>query len=197
MPTIVFASHNRGKVKELQALFADTAYVIQPLSDWSIEAPPETGLTFVENALIKARHSAKHTGLAAIADDSGLVVPALQGAPGIFSARYAGEHASDQDNIEQLLAAMADLPPEQRGAYYFCSLVWLRHPRDPAPLICQAQWAGEILTTPRGGGGFGYDPLFWLPELASTAAELAPELKNQYSHRGQAVRQLLALASTC
>jgi XTP/dITP diphosphohydrolase len=152
----------------------------------------ETGLTFVENALLKARNAAAHTGLAAIADDSGIEVDALHGAPGIYSARYAGAGASDQANLEKLLAVLRDVPEAARTARFQCLLVYLRHADDPTPLICQGTWEGRILDAPRGENGFGYDPVFYVPTHDCTSAELPPEVKNALSHRGQALRKLVA-----
>lgn len=157
-----------------------------------IEDADETGLSFVENAILKARHAAQASGLPAIADDSGLEVDALNGAPGIYSARFAGPDATDEHNNHKLLKALATLPPEQRTARFQCLLVYLRHAQDPTPLICQGTWEGRILESPCGNNGFGYDPLFWLPEQNCSSAELPPDTKNRLSHRGQALRQLLA-----
>ena len=168
------------------------AIEVVPLSQFTRAAIPETGLTFVENAIIKARHAAQLAKLPAIADDSGLEVDALQGAPGIYSARYAGEHASDEDNLRKLLAALSGRKAAERTARYCCALVYLRWEHDPFPLISQASWEGRIGETPRGSGGFGYDPIFELPQRAITVAELPAEEKNQLSHRGQALRGLVA-----
>ncbi len=190
--TIVVATGNRGKLKEFQALLASMSLTIVPQSDFAVPEAEENGLTFVENALIKARQAARHTGLPAIADDSGLEVDALQGAPGIHSARFAGAGASDADNNRRLLAALEGVPEVQRTARFRCVLVFLRHAEDPAPLICEGVWPGTILTEPRGAGGFGYDPLFWVAAENATAAELPPQHKNRISHRGQAMRALLA-----
>ncbi len=189
---IVLASNNPGKVREIGAMLADSGIEILPQSAFAVSEVEETGLTFVENALLKARHAAEHTGLPAIADDSGLVVDALNGAPGIYSARYAGENASDADNLHKLLEAMADVPDEQRSARFVCLMVFLRHAADPLPLICQGIWEGRITTAPSGAGGFGYDPVFFVPEKGCTSAELPPEEKNRLSHRGQALRCLTA-----
>jgi len=192
---VVLATSNPGKIRELQALLAPLGFEVLPQSLFTAVSVPETGLSFVENAIIKARHAAGVSGLPAIADDSGLEVDALQGAPGILSARYAGEQASDQDNLCKLVAALKDVPPARRGARYRCALAWMRWDRDPAPLICQAQWDGRIIDTPRGTGGFGYDPVFELPE-GFTAAELPAQDKNRVSHRGRALQMLVrALAA--
>ena len=189
---IVLASNNPGKVREIGALLADSGIEILPQSDFAVSEVEETGPTFVENAILKARHAAEHTGLPAIADDSGLVVDALNGAPGIYSARYAGENASDADNLHKLLEAMADVPEDQRSARFVCLMVFLRHAADPLPLICQGIWEGRITTAPSGAGGFGYDPVFFVPEKGCTSAELPPDEKNRLSHRGQALRCLTA-----
>ena len=198
MQRIVVATGNRGKLAELSRLLAPTGIEVYSQSDAGIEPPEETGLTFIENALIKARHASAGTGLPALADDSGLSVDALDGAPGIYSARYAGESADDAANNRKLLERLADVPAEARTARYHCALVLLRHPSDPLPLVCSASWEGMILSEPRGTGGFGYDPLFFVPSLGRSAAELDPERKNQLSHRGRALQMLLAaLASRC
>ena len=168
------------------------AIEVVPLSQFTRESVAETGHTFVENAIIKARHAAELAQLPAIADDSGLEVDALQGAPGIYSARYAGEHASDDDNLRKLLAALAGRKASERTARYCCALVYMRWGHDPFPLITQASWEGRIGEAPRGSGGFGYDPIFELPERGVTVAELPAAEKNQLSHRGQALRGLVA-----
>jgi XTP/dITP diphosphohydrolase len=190
--TIVLASSNAGKVREFNQLLGDLQLEVVPQSQFNVADADETGLTFVENAILKARNAAQHTGLPAFADDSGLEVDALHGAPGIYSARYAGPNASDTENLEKLLAMLKDVPEEQRGARFQCVLVYLRHALDPTPLICQGTWEGRILTAPRGTSGFGYDPVFFVPTHACSAAELPAETKNALSHRGQALRQLLA-----
>lgn len=190
----VLATANRGKVAELTALLAEARLDIDvtPQSELGVSAPPETGATFVENALTKARHAALVSGLAAIADDSGLVVPALGGAPGVRSARFAGESADDGANIAKLLGALGS-PSLDRAARFHCVLVALEHPEDPAPLIAAGSWAGQIARTPKGRGGFGYDPVFFDPKLERTAAELDAAAKNRVSHRGAALRQLIEL----
>jgi XTP/dITP diphosphohydrolase len=190
--TIVLASSNAGKVRELNQLLGGLQLEVVPQSHFNVADADETGLTFVENAILKARHAAQHTGLPALADDSGLEVVALHGAPGIYSARYAGAKASDAENLRKLLGLLKDVPEEKRGARFQCVLVYLRHALDPTPLICQGTWEGRILREPRGANGFGYDPVFYVPTHAVSAAELSPELKNSLSHRGQALRQLLA-----
>lgn len=187
---IVLASGNRGKLGELAALLAPLGIGLQSQAALGVEPGPEEGLTFVENALEKGRHAARRTGLPAIADDSGLVVPVLGGAPGIRSARYAGDAADDAANNAKLIGALAGAGPEP-DAHYYCALVYLSHPEDPAPLIATARWHGVILREPRGSGGFGYDPLFYLPELGCTAAELPAAEKNRISHRGRAVAALI------
>ena len=192
MQRIVVATGNRGKLAELSRLLAPTGIELCAQSDAGIEPPEETGLTFIENALLKARHASAGTGLPALADDSGLAVDALGGAPGIYSARYAGENADDAANNRKLLQSLADVPPDARTARYHCALVLLRHAEDPLPLVCSASWEGVILDAPRGMGGFGYDPLFFLPSLGLTAAELDPLRKNELSHRGRALQMLLA-----
>jgi XTP/dITP diphosphohydrolase len=189
---IVLATNNAGKLRELQALLAPLSVQVVPQSQFTRESAAETGLSFVENAILKARHAAKHAQLPAIADDSGIEVDALRGAPGIYSARFAGENASDLDNLNKLLDAVRTIPPEQRTARYRCALVFMRWELDPSPIVCQASWEGRIIDTPRGDGGFGYDPIFELPDCGLTAAEVPSELKNRISHRGLALQALLA-----
>jgi XTP/dITP diphosphohydrolase len=189
---VVLATSNPGKLKELQALLAPLAFEVLSLADFTSVGVDENGLSFVENALLKARHAANVAGLPAIADDSGLEVDALRGAPGIYSARYAGENASDADNLNKLLAAMHGLPATQRSARYRCALAFMRWDRDPAPLICQASWEGRIIDQPRGSGGFGYDPIFEPAGREVTAAQLPAEEKNRVSHRGRALAELVA-----
>jgi len=190
--TIVLASSNAGKLREFSQLLGGLQLEVVPQSQYNVADADETGLSFVENAILKARNAAQHTGLPALADDSGLEVDALHGAPGIYSARYAGPQASDAENLAKLLALLKDVPEEKRGARFQCVLVYLRHALDPTPLICQGSWEGRILTAPRGASGFGYDPLFFLPTHACSAAELPAQTKNTLSHRGQALRLLLA-----
>ncbi len=189
--TIVLASSNAGKIREIEALLPNVSML--PQSQFVPTDAEETGLTFVENAIIKARHAAKHCKLPVLADDSGLAVDALQGAPGIYSARYAGIGASDQDNIVKLLFDLKDVPETKRTARFICVLVMLQHADDPVPLIAQGIWEGRILFQPKGKNGFGYDPIFYVPEHGCASAELPPELKNAISHRGQALRQLASL----
>ena len=188
---IVLATGNSGKVREMAALLEPLAVRILPQSAFAVPEAEETGLTFVENALIKARNACRHTGLPAIADDSGLAVDALGGAPGIYSSRYAGPGADDRANVEKLLAELAGVPEEARGARFICLMVYLRHAEDPTPLICEGRWEGRILPAPRGSGGFGYDPVFQVPARHCSSAELPPAVKNRLSHRGQALRQLV------
>jgi XTP/dITP diphosphohydrolase len=190
--TIVLASNNAGKVRELNRLLADLHFEVVPQSHYQVPEVEETGLTFVENAILKARNAAQHAQQPALADDSGLEVDALHGAPGIYSARYAGPGASDRENLEKLLDMLKDVPEDERTARFQCVLVYLRHALDPMPLICHGTWEGRILLEPRGTGGFGYDPVFFVPERKCSSAELPPDVKNSLSHRGQALRQLVA-----
>jgi len=188
---IVLASGNKGKLREFNALFEPLGLQVCPQSEFSIVDVEETGLTFVENAILKARNACKYSGLAAIADDSGLEVDALNGAPGIYSARFAGEDASDKNNIEKLLRELNALPQQDRTARFQCVLVFLSHEKDPTPLICQGIWEGSILTEPAGDNGFGYDPVFYVPTHQCSSAELDATEKNRISHRGQALANLL------
>lgn len=187
---IVLASGNVGKLRELSALFADWPVTLRPQSDFDIEPPEETGATFVENALIKARAAASATGLPALADDSGICVAALDGAPGVRSARFAGTHGDDAANNARLLAQLAGTPAEHRGAWFYSVLVFLRHAADPTPFIATGRWDGRIAAAAAGTGGFGYDPLFVDDETGRHAAELGAVEKNRLSHRGKAARQL-------
>ncbi|WP_312980640.1 XTP/dITP diphosphatase [Atlantibacter sp.] len=191
MQKVVLATGNAGKVRELASLLRDFGLDIVAQTELGVESAEETGLTFIENAILKARHAAAITGLPAIADDSGLAVNALGGAPGIYSARYAGVDASDRQNLEKLLAALKDVPDGQRQAQFHCVLVYLRHADDPTPLVFHGVWPGEITHAPAGEGGFGYDPIFYVPSEGKTAAELTREEKSAISHRGQALKQLL------
>jgi XTP/dITP diphosphohydrolase len=193
---VVLATGNPGKVRELNTLLASLRVEVLPQSVFKVPEIEETGLSFVENAIIKARHAALYSHLPAIADDSGLVVDALNGAPGIYSARYARADASDRDNIEKLLAALQGIPESKRSARFYCLLVYLRHAQDPMPLICEGAWEGIIVDEPRGQGGFGYDPVFFVPCQGKTAAELDLAVKNRLSHRGQALTQLLKRLSS-
>lgn len=191
MKKIVLASNNQGKVREINQLLAGLALEAVPQSAFGALDVEETGLTFVENAILKARHASHHTGLPAIADDSGLEVDILQGAPGIYSARYAGADASDADNLDKLIKTLAHVPESERTARFQCLMVYMRYPTDPTPIICQGTWEGRILNEPRGDNGFGYDPIFWVPGENRAAAELDPQTKNRLSHRGQALKKLL------
>ncbi|MGD2073317.1 MAG: XTP/dITP diphosphatase [Gammaproteobacteria bacterium] len=189
---LVLASNNPGKVREFNQLLAGSALEVVPQSDFGVPEIEETGLTFVENAILKARNAARSTRLPAIADDSGLEVDALDGAPGIYSARYAGKGATDRDNLDKLLEKLEKVEDERRTARFQCLMVYLRHAHDPTPRIFQGTWEGRILRQPRGSGGFGYDPVFLVPELNRASAELPPEVKNRLSHRGHALRRLVA-----
>lgn len=188
---IVLATQNPGKLKEFQTLSAVLNDTVVPLSQWTTHAPEETGTTFVENALIKARHASNLTGHPAIADDSGLVVPALEGEPGLYSARYAGQKATDRDNRQRLIQRISELPESDRQAYFYCCIVYLAHPLDPTPRLAEGRWFGQIITEEQGEHGFGYDPIFWLPAQHCTAAQLAPSEKQQCSHRAQALKALV------
>ncbi|KOY62467.1 nucleoside-triphosphate diphosphatase [Photorhabdus heterorhabditis] len=191
MQKVVLATGNPGKVRELAQLLADFGLDIVAQTELNVDSAEETGLTFIENAILKARHAAQVTGLPAIADDSGLSVDILSGAPGIYSARYAGENATDQQNLEKLLDTMKDIPDDQRQAQFNCVLVYIRHAEDPTPLVFHGRWPGVIAHKPAGNGGFGYDPIFYVLELGCTAAELTGEQKNAVSHRGQALKMML------
>lgn len=187
---LVLASGNAAKLRELQQLLADFNLDVLAQSAFKVPGVEETGLTFIENALIKARHACRHTGLPAIADDSGIEVDALHGRPGIYSARYAGADATDAENNAKLLYELNGITEAKRTARYHCVVVYLRHPEDPTPLICHGTWEGVILTEPRGSNGFGYDPLFWVPTHSCSAAELNDDEKNRLSHRGKAMAEL-------
>ena len=189
---LVLASGNKGKLKEFGEVLAPLGFEVIPQSVYNVPEVEETGLTFIENALLKAREASRVSGQPAMADDSGLEVDALNGAPGIYSARFSGVGASDAQNNAKLLEALSSLPQSQRTARYWCVLVYLRHPKDPTPIIAQGCWEGRILEAPEGNGGIGYDPLFRLEELQTTAASLAPEEKNKLSHRGKATLDLVA-----
>lgn len=191
MSDLVLASHNRKKLAELEALLAPAGYRLRLVSEFSDVEPEETAPSFVENALIKARHAARVSGLPAIADDSGLEVAALGGAPGVYSARYAGRHGDDAANNAKLLAELAGMADGQRTARFISALAMLRHADDPVPVLAVGAWSGRILTAPRGANGFGYDPLFLDPELGRSAAELDPATKNARSHRARALAALL------
>lgn len=188
---IVIATGNPGKLREFRELLSGLRVELRSQTELEISEAEETGLSFVENAIIKARHACQESGLPAIADDSGLSVDALQGEPGIYSARYSGTK-DDAANNRLLLNKLKDVPAEQRSARFHCALVFMRYPNDPCPLVCQASWEGTILFEGRGDNGFGYDPIFYVPELKASSAELAPEQKNSLSHRGKAMQKLLA-----
>lgn len=188
--TLVIASGNTGKLAEFQGLLQDLQITVRPQSEFAVSDADETGLTFIENAILKARHAAAITGLPALADDSGLEVDHLHGAPGIYSARYSGTHGNNPGHIAKVLHELHGVPDSERTARFVCVLALLRHANDPRPLICQGVWEGRILTDPQGDGGFGYDPIFYVPDHHCSAAELPKALKNQLSHRGQATRQL-------
>jgi XTP/dITP diphosphohydrolase len=187
---LVLASGNPGKLRELSAILADLGFDLHPQSEFGVEEVPETGTTFVENAIIKARHAAEQTGLPALADDSGIEVDALDGAPGVYSARFAGDNANDDANNALLVEKLRHVPAEQRSARYRAVIVFMRHAGDPSPLICEGSWEGMIQLSPQGDGGFGYDPYFYLPELGCTSAQLSAAEKNLRSHRGQALAEL-------
>jgi XTP/dITP diphosphohydrolase len=187
---LVIATGNVGKLREFRSLLAGLPFELTSAAELGLSSPEETGATFPANALLKARHAASLSGAAALADDSGLEVDALNGAPGIYSARYAGAGADDAANNAKLVRALAGVPHQLRGARYRCALVFVENPMDAAPLVVAADWEGFILDAPRGDGGFGYDPYFWLPDLRMTAAELEPAEKNRLSHRGKAMRAL-------
>ncbi len=190
MNRLVLASGNPGKLRELSALLGDLGYELSAQSEFDVPEVAETGTTFVENAIIKARHAAELTGLPALADDSGIEVDALAGAPGVYSARFAGPGSSDADNNALLVEKLRDIPPDRRSARYRAVIVLMHHAADPSPLICEGSWEGMIRLEPAGTGGFGYDPYFYLPELGCTSAELSAEDKNRLSHRGQALAEL-------
>jgi len=192
MRHIVLASNNAGKVREINELLTDSGISVTAQSEFDVPDIEETGLTFVENAILKARNAAAHTGLPAIADDSGLEVDALNGAPGIYSARYAGSGASDEDNLRKLLNDIKDVPDAGRTARFQCLMVYLHNEKDPTPLIVQGTWEGRILAAPRGDNGFGYDPIFFVLTHNCSSAQLEPAIKNSLSHRGQALGALVA-----
>ena len=191
MKKLVLASSNPGKLRELSALLHETDYQVFPQADFDLPDIPETGTTFVENAIIKARHAAQVTGYAALADDSGIVVDALNGEPGVYSARFSGSNASDDENNALLVEKMRLVPEEQRSARYQAVIIYMRNAADPSPIICEGSWEGVIILDPRGSGGFGCDPYFYLPEHGCTSAELSADEKNRISHRGQALGLLV------
>jgi XTP/dITP diphosphohydrolase len=191
MKKLVLASSNPGKLRELSALLKDSDYQIIPQADFNVPEVAETGTTFVENAIIKARHAAQHTDCPAVADDSGIVVDALNGEPGVYSARFAGNNASDDANNALLVEKLRSIPEAKRSARYQAVIVYMRNAADPSPIICEGSWEGRIVLEAKGSGGFGYDPYFYLPEYGCTSAELSADEKNRISHRGQALRLLL------
>ena len=193
---LVLASDNQGKLKELTALLSDRGFSVVGQGDLDVTPAEETGETFIENAILKARNAARQTGHPAIADDSGIEVDALKGAPGVYSARFAGDNATDSDNVAKLLSQLTDVQSEDRKARFRCLMVYLRRADDPAPLICEGTWSGKVTLTPSGENGFGYDPVFWVPDEGCTAAELNPARKNVLSHRAQALKQLVAELTT-
>jgi len=191
MSRVVLASNNKGKVREFNQLLEDFHLQVLPQSEFAVPEAEEIGLTFVENAILKARNAARHAHLPAIADDSGIEVDALGRAPGILSARFAGPDASDAENLQKLLSELRGIPEAQRTARFQCLIVYMQHADDPTPIICQGTWEGRIALEPRGENGFGYDPVFYIPDRDCTAAELPSEVKNAISHRGQALRKLV------
>ena len=190
MKKIILASNNKGKIREFNAML-DGVYEVVSMSDMNVEEVPETGLTFVENAIIKARNAAEQSGMPALADDSGIVVDALNGEPGIYSARYAGNHGDDEANTQKLLKEMEEVPDKKRSGRFWCAIVYVEHANDPTPIIIQRGWEGEILRKKVGENGFGYDPIFYVPTHKVASAELDPEVKNSISHRAQALNALL------
>lgn len=188
--TLILASSNPGKLREIRAVLADSGIDVRPQDEFNVPDAPETGLTFIENAILKARNASRAAGLPALADDSGLCVDALDGAPGVYSARYAGPDATDADNVAKLLAALVDVPAARRGARFQCVLALLRHAGDPMPVICQGTWEGAIQRESTGANGFGYDPVFHVPDQGCSAAELDSDAKNRISHRGRALAEL-------
>lgn len=193
---LVLASGNAGKLRELGAMLAPLGWKVAPQSDWDVPEAVEDGLSFIENALIKARHASMHTGLPALADDSGLVVDALRGEPGIFSARYAGKGAGDEANNRKLLRELEAVPESRRSAHFYCAMALVRHEKDPAPLFATGVWNGVIALSPSGSGGFGYDPLFRVPGMNCTSAQLQTDEKNRLSHRGKALARMKELMAS-
>jgi XTP/dITP diphosphohydrolase len=192
MQKLVIASGNQGKLRELSALLEPLDYEVHTQSEFNVPDVAETGTTFVENAIIKARNAAQHTGLPAVADDSGIEVDALNGAPGVYSARFSAPNPSDEKNNALLVEKMASVPEDQRTARYRAVIVYMRHAEDPSPIICEGSWEGSIVLEPHGEGGFGYDPYFWVPTHNCTSAQLSADEKNSLSHRGQALRELVS-----
>jgi len=193
---IVLASGNAGKLREISQLLEGLNLEILPQSEFNVPEVEETGLTFVDNAILKARNAAHYTGLPAIADDSGIAVDVLRGRPGIYSARFAGIGASDEENLEKLIRMVEPFPDEERTARFICSMVYIRHEEDHVPVIAEGVWEGQLLINPKGQNGFGYDPIFYVSSQQCTSAELPPEIKNKLSHRGQALRKLLEQLSS-
>ena len=191
MQKLVIASGNKGKLRELSALLEPLDYDVHTQAEFDVPDVPETGTTFVENAIIKARHAAELTGLAAVADDSGIEVDALDGAPGVYSARFSAPDATDEKNNALLVEKLRDVPEELRTARYRAVIVFMKHAKDPSPIICEGSWEGRIVLDPVGDGGFGYDPYFFVPTHGCTSAELSAEVKNSLSHRGQALTELV------
>lgn len=192
MQKLVIASGNQGKLRELSALLEPLDFEVHTQSEFNVPDVEETGTTFVENAIIKARNAAQHTGLPAVADDSGIEVDALQGAPGVYSARFSAPDATDEKNNALLVEKLANVPEQLRTARYRAVIVYMRHAKDPSPIICEGSWEGRIVLEPLGEGGFGYDPYFWLPSHGCTSAQLSAAEKNALSHRGQALRELVS-----
>lgn len=190
---LVLATSNPGKLKEIQALLSVPDVTIVPQSEYNVIDAEETGLTLVENAIIKARHACEHTGLPALSDDTGLVIDYLNGEPGVYSARYSGIPVNSERNVEKVLKALEGVPEQKRRAAFYCVMVFMQHPKDPVPLIVQGEWHGRIAKTKAGIHGFGYDSIFYVEEYQMTAAEISPELKNQISHRGQALANLISV----
>ncbi len=191
MQKLVIASGNKGKLRELSALLEPLDYDVHTQAEFNVPDVPETGTTFVENAIIKARHVAEITGLAAVADDSGIEVDALDGAPGVYSARFSAPNATDEKNNALLVEKLRNVPEALRTARYRAVIVFMKHAKDPSPIICEGSWEGRIVLDPVGDGGFGYDPYFFVPTHGCTSAELSAEVKNSLSHRGQALRELV------
>lgn len=191
MTQIVLASNNSGKLREIQAVLSDLNLSLLPQSQFNVVEAEETGLSFVENAILKARNCCEQTGLPALADDSGLEIEYLRGEPGIYSARYAGKDATDQDNVAKVLDVLANVPKQQRQARFYCVIAYMRHANDPTPIIAQGYWQGEILLAPQGENGFGYDPIFYVPSESVSAAQLPANVKNKISHRAMALKNLV------
>lgn len=189
--TIVLATGNKHKVKEINDILQTINLTVVPQNSLQVTEAPETGTTFVENAIIKARNAALQTGLPALADDSGIEVDALNGEPGVYSSRYSGANATDQSNLNKLIENIREIDPAKRTARYWCVMVFMKHAKDPTPIICQACWKGKLITEPKGTNGFGYDPIFWIEDRKATAAEISLEEKNSLSHRAQALKLLL------